>query len=277
MTLIHRDLSPASIANGDGVYVSFTTCEGRAPRLKPMLDSVLAQWPAERVLLTVSATLQLPEFIQHSGIRIVRSPDYGAFKKHSPAYLELAIKRYIVVDDDCVIPPGWFANLIRWSHRLPRHVVCGAGRVWPAVVPMRWANGARFHSSQVSSPARMDIYIGSGTALFDRRFFRESVHPFDDAGFGEPGHTNWVGGDDIWFSAQLNDTTGIYVVPFDREQQLRHPAELDYASSPDCLWLTEKARDFSGWDRALGHFTQRFAAKARTGCEPAQRIGDCRD
>jgi hypothetical protein len=245
------------------VYVSLTTYGARIGLIQPVIRSVLNQWPRDRVLLTVADTVEVPTTIRETGIHIVRSADYGAFKKHSPCYLCLGINRYIVIDDDCIIPAGWLENLVRWSERLPGHVVCGAGRVWPAGSPMEWASGRRIHGYTVSSPVRTDIYIGSGTALFEPKLFEESVFPFEDQGFGEPGHTNWIGGDDIWFSAKLKSTSGIYVVPFSEgNDQLCHPTELDYARNADCVWLSEKARGFIAWNRALGHFAQLFSEKA---------------
>jgi hypothetical protein len=226
------DLPVACAPKDVDVYVSFTTHNARVAHIQPMIRSVLSQWPSDRVLLTVSETLEVPIGIRQSGIHIVRSTDYGAFKKHSPTYLRLGISRYIVVDDDCIIPQGWFANLVRWSERLPSHVVCGAGRVWPTDAPMNWASGSRLHGCNVSSPTRTDIYIGSGTALFEPQFLEDSVFPFEDPGFGEPGHSNWNGGDDIWFSAKLKPGIQINVVPFARQgDELQHPAELDYATS----------------------------------------------
>lgn len=246
------------------VFISFTTHDARVAHIEPMIRSVLSQWPSDRVLLTVSDGLEVPFAIRQSGIHIVRSEDYGAFKKHSPTFLRLGISRYIVVDDDCIIPQGWFENLVRWSERLPGHVVCGAGRVWPTAGPMSWGSGSRFHGCNVSSPTRTDIYIGSGTALFEPRFFEDSVFPFEDPGFGGPGHSNWNGGDDIWFSAKLKPDIPITVVPYAGQQnEPQHPAELHYASCPDCIWLSEKSRGFAGWNRALGHFEGFLRAKAQ--------------
>jgi hypothetical protein len=247
------------------VYVSLTTYGARIALIQPVIRSVLNQWPADRVLLTVADRVEVPTSIRESGIHIVRSGDYGAFKKHAPSYLGLGIDRYIVIDDDCIIPPDWFENLVRWSERLPGHVVCGAGRVWPEGIPMEWASGRRLHGCTVSSPVRTDIYIGSGTALFEPGFFEKSVFPFKDPGFGEPGHSNWTGGDDIWFSAKLKAGIQINVVPFaGNGNEPQHPAELNYASSPDCIWLSERSREFAGWNRALGHFEHLFRTKART-------------
>jgi len=255
----HRNLT----VGGSDVYVSLTTHGARIGLIQPVIRSVLNQWPPERVLLTVADAVEVPTTIRETGIHIVRSVDYGAFKKHSPCYLGLGINRYIVIDDDCVIPPEWFDNLVRWSERLPGHVVCGAGRVWPEGTPMTWASGRRIHGCTVSSPVRTDIYIGSGTALFERGFFEDSVFPFEDRGFAEPGHTNWIGADDIWFSAKLKPGIKINVVPFvGDENELHHPTELDFASNPDCIWLSERACGFAGWNRALRHFERLFKAKA---------------
>lgn len=47
-------------------YVSFTTHEARVRKIGPMLSSVLDQWPADRVLLTVAHNLELPDFLKDS-------------------------------------------------------------------------------------------------------------------------------------------------------------------------------------------------------------------
>ena len=75
-------------------YISFTTHEARVKEIGPMLSSVLDQWPADRVILTVAHSLELPAFIKNSGIRIIRSADHGAFKKHTPLYIDLGIEQY---------------------------------------------------------------------------------------------------------------------------------------------------------------------------------------
>ncbi|UCE39045.1 MAG: hypothetical protein JSW00_07435, partial [Thermoplasmata archaeon] len=79
--------------NKKDTYISVTTHEARVRKIGPMLSSILDQWPADRVILTVAQNLELPAFIKDSGIRIVRSPDYGAFKKHSPLYIDLGIEQ----------------------------------------------------------------------------------------------------------------------------------------------------------------------------------------
>jgi hypothetical protein len=248
----------------DGVYVSLTTYAARIPLIQPVIQSVLRQWPADQVLLTIADTLDVPANIMASGIHILRSPDYVAFKKHAPTYLRLGIGRYIVIDDDCLIPQGWFENLIRWSHGFAGHVVCGAGRGWSPDVPMEWAFGTRVHGCNVSTPTKTHVYIGSGTALFEPGLFEESVFPFHDPGFGEPGDSNWTGGDDIWFSATLRSEVKIIVVPFLGDPNgLHHPDELEYSSSPDCIWLSEKTRGFARWNRALEHFEDVLRARAR--------------
>ena len=158
-------------------YISFTTYEARASKIGPMLSSLLDQWPANRVLLTVANDLELPGFIEGSGINIVRSADYGPFKKHSPLYMDLGIRQYIVVDDDCTFPDGWFDNLLRWSSKLPGHVVCGRGRIWRPAETLHYPNSKAVNAGRTISPVSCHIYIGLAGALFRVDFFEPDVFP----------------------------------------------------------------------------------------------------
>jgi len=227
-------------------YVSFTTHQARVRRIGPMLSSLLNQWPADRVILTVAHTLELPDFVKASGIRIIRSADYGAFKKHSPLYIDLGIKQYIVADDDSIFPSGWFDNLLNWSNKLSGHVVCGRGRVWEPKDTLRYPDSRVIHAEHIIEPVPCHIYVGIGTALFKTDFFEGDVFPFPENTF--------TYSDDIWFSAKLKDRVNIYVVPYSKQEHhetFGRPKELEYAEENNCLWKTERANDYARWDAAL--------------------------
>jgi hypothetical protein len=227
-------------------YISFTTHKARVRKIGPMLSSLLSQWPADRVILTVAHTLELPDFVKVSGIRIVRSADYGAFKKHSPLYIDLGIKQYIVADDDSIFPSGWFDNLLNWSGKLPGQVVCGRGRIWKANNILHYPDSRVIHAEYITEPVSCHIYVGIGTALFRTDFFEADVFPFPESGF--------TYSDDIWFSAKLKDNVKIYVIPYSKEENretLGRPKELEYAEDNNCLWKTARANDYAGWDAAL--------------------------
>jgi hypothetical protein len=227
-------------------YISFTTHQARVRRIGPMLSSLLNQWPADRVILTVAHNLELPDFIKASGIRIVRSADYGAFKKHSPLYVDLGIKQYIVADDDSIFPSGWFGNLLNWSGKLAGQVVCGRGRIWKAKNTLHYPDSRVIHAEHITEPVSCHIYVGIGTALFRTDFFETDVFPFPKSGF--------TYSDDIWFSAKLKDSVKIYVIPYSKEENretLGRPKELEYAEENNCLWKTARANDYAGWDAAL--------------------------
>ncbi len=230
-------------------YISFTTHEARVRKIGPMLSSVLDQWPADRVILTVAQDLELPAFIKDSGIRIVRSRDYGAFKKHSPLYVDLGIEQYIVADDDTIFPSNWFVNLLNWSDKLPGHVVCGRGRIWEPGNTLHYPDSRGILSEHVLDPIACHIYVGIGTALFRTDFFETDVFPFPEDAFAYD--------DDIWFSAKLKDSVKIYVVPYSKDENCEtfgRPRELEYAKTDDCLWKTARANDYKKWDVALNEY-----------------------
>jgi hypothetical protein len=227
-------------------YISVTTHEARVRKIEPMLSSVLNQWPENRVILSVAHNLKLPDFIKNSSIRIVRSEDYGAFKKHSPLYINQGIRQYIVVDDDCIFPKGWFDNLLKWSHKLPNQVVCGRGRLWKTKNTLRYPESRVIHAEHIIEPVPSHIYVGNGTALFRTDFFEDSVFPF-------PVNT-FTYSDDIWFSAKLKDNIKIYVVPYSKEEQhetFGRTRQLGYAKEDNCLWKTARANNYKEWDTAL--------------------------
>lgn len=231
---------------GEDTYISFTTYEARVRKIGPMLSSVLTQWPADRIILTVAHQLALPEFIKDSGIHIVRSPDYGAFKKHSPLYLDLGIREYVVADDDCIFPSGWFRNLLTWSNKLPGQVVCGRGRIWQPKNTLHYSDSRIIHAEHVTEPVRCHIYVGIGTALFRKDFFEADVFPF-------PENTSTYS-DDMWFSAKLKGSVNIYVVPYCKEENgetLGRPGTLEYGRAEDCLWKTARANNYASWNMAL--------------------------
>lgn len=227
-------------------YISVTTHEARVRKIGPMLSSILDQWPADRVILTVAQNLELSAFIKDSGIRIVRSPDYGAFKKHSPLYINLGIEQYIVADDDSIFPSNWFVNLLNWSHKLSGHVVCGRGRIWEPGNTLHYPNGRVIHAEHIIEPVPSHIYVGIGTALFRTDFFEADVFPFPEDTFNYS--------DDIWFSAKLKDSVKIYVAPYSKDENhetFGRPRELEYAREDDCLWKMELSNGYAGWDTAL--------------------------
>lgn len=227
-------------------YISFTTHEARVNKIGPMLSSVLDQWPADRIILTVADGLELPDFVTKSGIRVIRSVDYGAFKKHSPLYMDLGIEQYIVADDDCIFPGNWFTNLLNWSERLPDHVVCGRGRIWEHQDILHYPDGRVINAERIADPTACHIYVGIGTALFRTDFFEADVFPFPENPFAYS--------DDIWFSAKLKDSVKIYAVPYSKEENCEtfgRPKELDYALESFSLWKTALAEEYAGWDTAL--------------------------
>jgi hypothetical protein len=237
----------------EDTYISFTTHEARVRKIEPMLSSVLNQWPANRVILSVAHNLKLPDFIKNSGIRVVRSADYGAFKKHSPLYINLKIGQYIVVDDDCIFPNGWFDNLLKWSHKLPEQVVCGKGRLWKTRNTLRYRGSRVIHAEHIIEPVPSHIYVGIGTALFRTDFFEDSVSPFPMDTF--------TYSDDIWFSSKLKDNVNIYVVPYSKEEHhetFGRPRQLGYAKEDNCLWKTARANNYKKWDTALHKYSNKL-------------------
>jgi hypothetical protein len=222
-------------------------------KIEPMLSSVLNQWPANRVVLSVAHSLKLPDFLKNSDIRIVRSEDYGAFKKHSPLYINLNIEQYIVVDDDCIFPSGWFENLLKWSHKLPKQVVCGKGRLWKTINELRYPYSRVIHAENIIEPVPCHIYVGIGTALFRTDFFEDTVFPF-------PMNT-FTYSDDIWFSAKLKDDVKISVVPYLKEENREtfgRPRMLRYDKDDNCLWKTARGDNYKKWDEALHEYKDKL-------------------
>jgi hypothetical protein len=218
-----------------------------------MLSSVLDQWPADRVILTVAHNLELPSFIKDSGICIVRSEDYGAFKKHSPLYIDLGIEQYIVADDDCTFPCNWFDNLLNWSDKLPGKVVCGRGRIWEPDKTLHYPESRVLNAERIFDPTSCHVYVGVGTALFRTDFFEADVYPFPENTF--------TYSDDIWFSAKLKETVEIYTIPYSKEENNEtsgRPKELDYSKESSSLWITELAQEYAGWDTALHNHRDRL-------------------
>lgn len=240
-------------------YVSFTTHEPRANRISLMLQSLLEQWPADRVLLVVADELELPAFLEDSGIRIVRSKDYGAFKKHGPLYLDLGIDQYIVVDDDTVFPRGWFENLMFWRDRLPGHVVCGRGRIWKPAPVLHYPNSVYVFSEQILEPVLCQIYVGVGTAIFSRDYFEPDVFPFPE--------NVMTYGDDIWISAKLKDNVKISVVPYSKKKHSENiggPEELPYAWEQGSLCARAAADRYASYNKALKEHGSKILARSHS-------------
>lgn len=238
-------------------YISFTTHEARVKKIAPMLSSALAQWPADRVILTVAEKLKLPAFIRNSGIRIIRSVDYGAFKKHSPLYMDLGIDQYIVADDDCIFPSNWFDNLLNWSEKLPNQVVCGRGRIWEPLDILHYPDSKVINAERITAPTPCHIYVGIGTALFRKDFFEAGVFPFPEDPFNYS--------DDIWFSAKLKEGIKIYAAPYSKEENCEtfgRPKELEYAQENISLWKTALAEEYDGWDTALRNDRDKLLMRA---------------
>ncbi|MHC4565398.1 MAG: glycosyltransferase family protein [Planctomycetota bacterium] len=241
----------------EDTYVSFTTHEPRVNKIAPMLQSLLDQWPADQVLLVIAEDLELPTFIENSGIRIVRSKDYGAFKKHGPLYMDLGINQYIVVDDDAVFPRGWFENLLFWSDRLPGHVVCGRGRIWKPAAVLHYPNSETVFAGEISEPVLCHIYNGVDTAIFRRDYFEPDVFPFPKRDF--------TYSEDIWISAKLKDNVSISVVPYSKEkhkENISGPEALSYAWEKSSLCGQAMADGFANKNKALKEHQSKILARA---------------
>jgi hypothetical protein len=238
-------------------YISFTTYEARVTKMGPMLSALLNQWPADRVILTVAHDLELPTFVEDSGLNIVRSVDYGPFKKHSPLYMNLGIQQYIVVDDDCTFPNGWFDNLLRWSNRLPGQVVCGKGRIWRPANTLHYPNSKPINARHTIRPVPCHIYVGFAAALFRVDFFEPDVFPYPEKSLDYS--------DDIWFSAKLKDEVKIYVVPYCKDEyheESGRPRQLSYAKEKSSRWKKARANGFFDKDVALYNHRSKILRRA---------------
>jgi len=237
-------------------FVSFPTHEPRVNNIARMLQSLLDQWPADQVLLVIAEDLELPTFVEDSGIRIVRSKDYGAFKKHGLLYMDLGIEQYVVVDDDTVFPKGWFENLLLWSDRLPGRVVCGRGRIWQPTPVLHYPNSETVFSGLITEPVLCHIYVGVGTAVFRWDYFEPDVFPFPKREFTYD--------DDIWMSAKLKDNVSISVIPYSKEkhnENISGPEELPYAWEQSSLYAQATADRFVGYNKAPKEHRSKILAR----------------
>jgi hypothetical protein len=173
--------------------VALTTIPPRLPRLRPVLDSLLAQRPAPaRVLLCLppawarfAAPADLPAL--PAGVEVLRAEaDFGpATKAITPARaLAGRLDRLIYCDDDWLLPPGWAARLL--AARAPGAAVAATGF---------GVERLKRRSHRAGDAARLtDIAQGWSGVLVDPAWLcRPDIAPPPAA---------WPV-DDIWLSGQL--------------------------------------------------------------------------
>jgi hypothetical protein len=201
------------------VVISLTTIPSRITRLRPTLNSLLAQdYAPSGIYLAVprrsareNRAYQIPVWLaQHPAVAVIDCErDWGPASKLLPALLaerERPDTLIIAVDDDNVYPREMVATFVRFSRKLPHAALCFRGHVVPP--SGRWKQLRPIFGTRVDVPTRMDIVTGCGGILVKPAFFDQAVFNYESA----PPSAFFV--DDIWFSGHLA-RRGIlrYVIP----------------------------------------------------------------
>jgi hypothetical protein len=200
----------------DTVFVALASIPSRVSSLQQVVESLLPQVTAMGVYL--NGYDSVPEFLSHPKIQVVRSQKHGDVRDNGKFFfLEKSnADFYATVDDDIFYPDDYIATLVQQQKRLGgTHAVGVHGSIYPKPVRKLLANRHLWHFSHASTSLNPVDMIGTGTLLFNQRYWKLRYSEF-----GKPGMA------DVWFAvAAAKRGFGLWSVP--RSENWMHALELE--------------------------------------------------
>lgn len=184
------------------LIVSMTTIPERAPRIMPVLRSLLDQTcPADRVLLAwpsrslrTNTPYPAPPTLP-AGIELLACDDEGPATKLLAALGVEPEAAVVVVDDDVVYPKDFLETLLK-AHRMEPGTAWGY-RGWKLERSIEPRDLDHVFATAITAPATVDVLLGTWGYLVPPHAFDDAVYDFDRY----PPEVRWV--DDVWFSGHL--------------------------------------------------------------------------
>ena len=218
---IRQILSNAPHSRDRRLIVSLSTLPGRIGRLRPTLESLLAQTrtPDEIVLavptfsIRQGRTYAIPsDLTRMPRLRILHcETDWGPATKFIAVVKdELAAGRddtlIMVVDDDRIYPRNSVALYLHYNAQLPDAALCFRGGPIPR--SLNWRHCKIEYGVNLRTPKPTAVITGCGSYLIQPRFFNASLWDYSAA----PEGAFYM--DDMWISGCL-ERHGVqkYIIP----------------------------------------------------------------
>ncbi|MEN9956939.1 MAG: hypothetical protein RIR46_547 [Actinomycetota bacterium] len=203
-----------SASQTDTVFVGLASIPSRQESLRQVVEALLPQVSEMGVYLNNYESV--PEFLNHAKIKVARSQKHGDVRDNGKFFFLDKTKAtfYATADDDIFYPANYIAELIRVNKLLGGANAVGVhASVYPKPVKRLLSNRHLWHFSDESPAITPADMIGTGTLLFNRRYWQLSYSEI-----GTPGMA------DVWFAvAAANRGFGLWSIA--RGENWMYPLE----------------------------------------------------
>jgi hypothetical protein len=217
----------AKRASTPDVFVGLASIPSRVESLKQVIEGMLPQVKGIGVYLNNYE--EVPAFLKHPKIQIARSQDHGDVRDNGKFFFldKTNCAKYATIDDDIAYPSNYIERLLKFqqalggTHAVGVHAVA-YGRQIEKLLKGRYL----WHFKDESNCLLPCNMVGTGTLLFDQRYFK-----LDYSEIGTPGMA------DVWFAvAAKKRGFTLWVAP--RKRNWLKPIEIEEAE-PEELEVTE--------------------------------------
>lgn len=185
---VAQNASPSLGQSRVGAMASFPL---RRESLKLSIASILPQ--LDKLIVYLNGYEDVPEFVRHPKISIVRSQDAIGDLRDNGKFFDLPQEddAYVfTLDDDLIYPPDYAAKMILQIEMLGRAVVVGVHGVnFPDGEFSRLDQRTVFHFAS-KAPGRFVDLLGTGTTAWHSSTLKLGTHHFETKGVA-----------DLWFAA----------------------------------------------------------------------------
>jgi hypothetical protein len=154
------------------VFVGLASIPSRVDSLEQVVKALLPQ--VDEIGVYLNNYQDVPAFLKHPRIRVARSQKHGDVRDNGKFFFVEKTKAdfYATVDDDIAYPENYIAELIRNQKLLGGTQAVGVhGSVYPRPVKKLLANRHLFHFSHATEALTPVDMLGTGTLLFNRRYW----------------------------------------------------------------------------------------------------------
>lgn len=200
----------------DTVFVGLASIPSRVESLEKVINSLLGQ--ADEIGVYLNNYEDVPAFLKHPRIRVARSQKHGDVRDNGKFFFVEKTKAtfYATVDDDISYPDNYIAELVRYQKLLGGSQAVGVhGSIYPRPVKKLLSNRYLFHFSHPAEALTPVDMLGTGTLLFNRRYWGLRYSEILTPGMA-----------DVWLAvAAAKRGFGLWSIP--RTENWMHPLEQD--------------------------------------------------
>jgi hypothetical protein len=174
----------------DTVFVGLASIPPREESLRKVVEALLPQVSGMGVYLNNYGAV--PAFLNHPKIQVARSQKHGDVRDNGKFFFLDKTKAtfYATVDDDIAYPENYIAELVSATKMLGATNAVGVhASVYPKPVKRLLTNRHLWHFAQETAAIAPADMIGTGTLLFNRKYWQLSYSEI-----GTPGMA------DVWFA-----------------------------------------------------------------------------